>query len=625
MELYKIIATCTNYAGAGNPRTLSYIPENFKGVKIAQKFSWINPIGYTPKFSIETMRAISTDKIWLDAIFDLYGTFAVVNFAIYKLNATASDYTLISTFTIDFESYVKSDYYSEFALKSISCIDIYNETKSTIKDFTGAASLAIPDTQEYINYVSVEKTTGGLNEDNTAYLCLIGNKTSKFYNDDMALGDEDEKILYQFYRDPSTANLTFSANGLLSVYISGGTVSPVVSIGIYKNDYSTLVLAITATATVESYGVSLDIQMPKTQIEDFAFADEDFFFIGVIVEEAGAEITDVLGDFSAELYVTTELNANKYDKKLYYLTAESILNSVFNDQATIETELKSIGVTSGQSILSRLNYISLMPKDFLTDFCLATGAIVNFKNDGTVDISRMSTYFTNLLDIANAIEVTNFKNVEISADTELNFSGVSVGMEVKEYDVYTYLNDWNKILTFIQSGRVVSEKLSLELSKFRVDFSGMLDLMNVLNSTDKSSDLFLFDPAFTPRSTNEGFIYDRYTPRDILENWRKFLEFCFYNYGQDALTFLSSSGSDFNLEIEPGVKQFDVFGLAGDITKILPLKINFDCLIGDTDFTESILKINYKGEDLFIFVTEAQTTDNLDEQKIKGNLIYFPS
>jgi hypothetical protein len=65
--------------------------------------------------------------------------------------------------------------------------------------------------------------------------------------------------------------------------------------------------------------------------------------------------------------------------------------------------------------------------------------------------------------------------------------------------------------------------------------------------------------------------------------------------------------------------------LSGTNPKILPLTAELTCLITDTDFTSKILNVVYEGEEIYIFVTEAQTTDNLDEQKIKGNLIQFPS
>jgi hypothetical protein len=202
-------------------------------------------------------------------------------------------------------------------------------------------------------------------------------------------------------------------------------------------------------------------------------------------------------------------------------------------------------------------------------------------------------------------------------------------MEKKDYEVFTYHHDWNKILTFNQIGREASENLNLTLTKFRVDYSGILDFITRIFIDDKTTDLFLFDSTFSPRSSTDGFIYDRFLPRDILSKWRTFLSFIFYNFGKDTLTFSSSSGDDFNLELDPGYNQFDDFIFNGDAPigntpKILPLKISFSCLINAVEFSKSILKINYQGQDLYIFVTEAETTDRLDEQKIKGNLIYFP-
>ena len=59
MELYKIIATIVN---TSTTFQLAYLPENFEGIKINQKFSFVNPIGFNPEFSVDTMRIISTDK-----------------------------------------------------------------------------------------------------------------------------------------------------------------------------------------------------------------------------------------------------------------------------------------------------------------------------------------------------------------------------------------------------------------------------------------------------------------------------------------------------------------------------------------------------------------------------------
>jgi len=626
MELYKIISACSN---SSTSHTLSWIPENFEGIKIMQKFSWINPMGYTPTFSVETMRIISDDKVFIDALFDLYGLGCVVKFSIYKLNDEADGYVLKSEFNIDFESYQKFDYYSEFALKSISCIDQYNEQKSTSKNFTGAVQLAIPTTQKFINYISVKKSTGEVSGDNTGFLNLEENEDSKIFNIDSALVVEDKNI-YEFNEvTPGLTDIKISAKGLLYVNFGTTGVSPTAKtyVKLYKNDYSNPIVTLGEIEGLSSGGSIIVTDTEWIKVTDIAYEQGDTFFIGVELDDVSVGLTEITGDFSVEMYLKTALGFNIYNQKIYYLTAETILNEVFNDQITIETGLDAIGITSAQSILRRLDYISMIPKDFLTDFCAANGAMVNFKNDGTVEMAKISTYFADLLDIANAIEIVDFQNVEIGYDTALNFASISVGMEQKKYDVLTYFNDWNKILTFNQAGRAASENYNLTLTKFRSDFSGIIDFLTKASktSTNTSTDLFIFDPSFTRRSTNEGFIYDQFTPRDFMDNWRTFLNFVFYNFGFDILTMSSNSGDDFNLEIEPGYNQFDNFTLSGSDPKILPLKISFTCLIEDTDFTQNILKINYQGDDLFIFVTEAETTDNLKEQKIKGNLISFPS
>jgi len=627
MELYQIIATCDNYEGEGNPRTFDRTPENFKGVKITQKFNWINPIGYTPTFAVDTMKIILADKAWLDAIFDLYGLESIVDIAIYKLNSTATAYELKSTFAVDFESYEKQDHFSEFSLKSISCIDDYNQTKSTARNFTGATELSLPTTQNFINYVSVKKLLGVVNEDHTGYLELTENETSKVYNDDTAIDDIYEKMAYQFDRgEAGAADLAYRSSGNLLVSFSSAPSGVDIYVKLYKNDYSNPVATIaTAPLTALSTSETIEFDVKKVVIRDFAYDDLNFLFVGVELSNTGMTITDISGEFSLEMYVRTEIEANQYDRSIYYLTAEAILDEIFNDQATIEASLKTIGVTSAQSIMKKLSYMTLTPKDFLTDFCAAAGAIVNFKNDGTVEIAKISTYFTALLNVASAETITDFKNVVIGYDETLNFASVSTGMEAKKYDVMTYFNDWNKIMTFKQADREASENLNLTLTKFRSDFSGILDFVNKMSatSTDSSTDLFLFDPSFTGQSSVDGTIYDIFKPRDILTNWSQFLEFCFYNFSKDTLVVSSADNDDFNLQQE-GFGQLDDYVFSTDNAKILPLKIEFSCLITDTDFTEKILKITHNSVDLYIFVTEAQTTDNLEEQKIKGNLIYFP-
>lgn len=627
MNLYKITATCTNYTGAGNPRTLSFIPENFKGVKIAQKFSFQNPMGYTPTFSVETMRAISDDKTWIDAIFDAYGLQSVVTFDIYKLNQAATDYILHSTFQIDFESYEISDFYSEFALKSISCIDDYNKIKSSPRTFSGALSIEIPSTQNFINYVSLKKKDqgGAVNDNHTGYLEFEENEDPITNNKDSALFD-DLSAVYQFNRaDSGVTDIVVQGSGSLLVNYTFN-VPTVVRVKLYRNDYSDPILELGSTTINYGTGIYVNFDTQKVKLYDFTFDDGDYLFVGVECDDTGTILTGIFGDASIELYVPTEVNANRFGREAKYITSETVLNNIFNNNAIIEDGLKNVGITSAQAIVKRLTDISFTPKDFITDFCLAAGAVVNFKNTGTVAIEKMDTFFDTLLNKGNAIEITDFKDVSIGYDTTLNFSSVSVGMQSKEYDTITYFNNWNKVVTFNQPGRNASESLNLALQKFRCDYSGILDFINKMSrtSTDSSSDLFLFDTQLTQRSTSEGFIYDRFTPRDMLEKWRKFMSFCFLNYGFNFLSYYSDDSDGFNLQIEPGVNQFDDFTFIENEARLLPIKINLTILSDQVDFSEKILKITRNGEEIYIFVTEAITTDKLEEQKIKGNIIYFP-
>jgi len=148
MELYKIIARCTNNS---TEITLDWEPENFKGIKITQKFSWQNPVGYTPTFSLETMKIIGAESTFIENIFDIYGLQSIVYFDIYKLNSTATDYTEKGTFRVDFESYIIKEFYTEFALIAVTCLSDYDKIKNTTRNFTGATMLTLPTTQNYIN------------------------------------------------------------------------------------------------------------------------------------------------------------------------------------------------------------------------------------------------------------------------------------------------------------------------------------------------------------------------------------------------------------------------------------------------------------------------------------------
>jgi hypothetical protein len=57
--------------------------------------------------------------------------------------------------------------------------------------------------------------------------------------------------------------------------------------------------------------------------------------------------------------------------------------------------------------------------------------------------------------------------------------------------------------------------------------------------------------------------------------------------------------------------------------RILPIEYDLTCLIDSIDYTEKILKINNNGDIVYLFVIDAETTDKLSEQKIKGLKIQF--
>lgn len=184
--------------------------------------------------------------------------------------------------------------------------------------------------------------------------------------------------------------------------------------------------------------------------------------------------------------------------------------------------------------------------------------------------------------------------------------------------------DWNKVLTFNQSGRNASENLDLTLSKLRADFSGILDSYVKRSQQKKSAgkDNFLFNPLFhVVWIDDEVYYYDEFNPRYILNNWTKFLSFGFQNFGLNTLTISSNGGTADNLNIY-GVNQMDDF-IMSQTPRLLPIQFDFTCNIDDIDFQESILKINHNGEDVYLFVFNAETTDRFSEQKISGLKIQF--
>ena len=631
MELYKISGYCSN---DNTTHVFAHEPENFQGVVMAQKFNWQNPIGYSSTASLETIKALLEDRTWIVNLFDTYGLQTDITLTISKLNSTATAYVDNAiTFKIDFESYSKNSTDAEFPLKAVSCIDEYDKLKNTARNFTGVSMLSLPTTQKYINYLSLKKDEGIVSGDpetlgdfpvqiNQGFLTMSQNGTSKVYNDDTALFN-DPKNVYEFNRVDGTVDIVLKGSGSLLIGFNWSGSSMDIAVKLYRTTYDNPIFTLaTKTVNIGAF-TTIEIDAEKTKLTGVSYEDGDFLFVGIESTASNCTFTSITGGFSLDMWVSTEKTANEFSKKVPYLTAEAILNVIFNNQITIENGLKGLGVTSSLSIANKLDYISLIPKDFITDFCLATGSMINFKPDGTVELSKIGTFFPALLQKANAISIDNFKNLKITYDTSLNFASVSVGMEKKDNEVFTYFDDWNKPLTFNQSGRVASENLNLILTKYRVDYSGILNCVSKTGQ-DSANDIYIFDPTFTSRTASAGTIYDYCTPRDILENWRKFLEICFYNYNLDTLELSANGGDDYNLQIA-GVNQFDDFVFSGTNPRITPIKAELTGILNAQDYSEKLITINDGTTDLYIFVTEVKTGDNLSEQKITGNLIYFAS
>ena len=613
MELYKLIATINN---TSTPFTFEWLPENFDGVKIIQSFSFINPLGYTPKFSVETMRTINEDKWIIDDVFDAYGLESDVEIEIQKLKADATGYEFLANFAIDFESYEKFDFYSEFALKSISTIDFYNKIKNTEMQFNLDRDVKIPNTQKYINYVSLLYTQF---IDSNTFL-FEENNQSKIFNSDTALLSaflNPNSVIYTVgTKDVPSSDLhllmSFNLNLLFPSSVTnldivlvkntplGEDVIKYIFIGTVVSGEPVIVndtFDINAGACVG--GESFSIKTVQS-----VSIESGFFFVDIKRE------TNVL-------IVDSEFEYFKY------VSPVTILQSFF-DSITFGYPPFDYGITSANQIFKQNDFVNLKPKDFLSDYCLALGLMMNFKLDGSVYIDYMTSIFNSLLNTANAIEITDFKDVSIKHNTSLNFAGVSVGQEISDYEIYSYLIDWNKVLSFTQLNRNASENLDLTLQKLRGDFSGILDYFYKKSKQQKttSKDNFIFNIIFNPIEGTTGLtMYDYFTPRDILNNWTKFLSFCFQNFSKDTLTISSNGGTVDNLNIS-GVNQMDDF-VIDSTPRLLPIEYNLTGLIDNVDFSESIIKINHEGTDVYLFVFEAETTDKLTEQTIKGLKIQF--
>ena len=628
MELYKLIATINN---TSTTSTFDFLPENFEGMKISQKFSFQNPIGYTPKFSVDTMRIIKGDKIAIDAIFDEFGLESDVQIEIKKLKAVGFGYDSLSTFAIDFESYEKFDNYSEFALKSISVFDTYNKIKNTEIQIPLTESATLPATQKYINYVSLRMDSFFTFGSNLHAMTFVENNTSKIYNDDTSLMDVvigsttlQNAAIYTFSEATADSQLKLKLSGVLHfdmAFSSSHTITAQVKLYKVSSGSQSVIASIYEHEYVPgSYDAEINIS--EIDLGGATFADGDSIVIIATYFRTwvGAVTFNVSGSFFADLKVnTTKLLFSDNSNIINHKPITDVLTTIFGESTGL---ISDYSLTSANHLTLLESSAIIKPKDFLSEICASIGLVVNFKNDNSVKIEQIKDYFDLLLDIDNAIEV-DAQDVSVKFSNLFNYVSVTAGQEAKEYDVYTYPIDWNKPLTFSQENRNASENISFSPSKYRVDFSGILDayLKRSQQKGTSSKDNFIFNPAFAYRSAGDLKIYDWLTPRDIITHQKKFLSFAFQNFGKNRLIISSNGGTSDNLEIGVTGQMDDV--VFAEIPRLLPIEYNFTCLLDSVDFSESILKINHNGEDVYLFVFEAETTDKLSEQKIKALKIQF--
>ena len=620
MELYELRATINNTA---ETFTFEHIPENFEGVQISQKFSFINPMGYTPKFSVETMRAVLGDKTKLDEVFFNYGLQSDVEIEIWELNDSGIGYTYKSAFAVDFESYLVEDVYSEFALKSISVIDKYNEVKNTEMQFSlplrsnvNGSRAYLPNSQSFMNSVSV-KNKGYFDDGaNNKVLRFEKNNESKIYNDDTALFTNDITV-YRMGVNGFSSDIVIRAQIEIEVFAASNF--DYVFVSIIKNHNGQL----TSHNLTQYFGemASSHVVSGVFEITIPAVGQANTFLNVYVTTPPSAAITDIRGNIFMDLFKTTGVKIIGEKQYIKFNRLPFILEELFGENVS-GANLSSVNFTSANCIMGMGDFAIAKPKEILSDAAKMLGLAVNFKLNGSVDIRYISDYFDILLNASNAINVIDYKDLTVKYSNEINFKSVNAGTEQSEYDLYTYLIDWNKTLSFSQNRKNASEVLDLAPSKLRSDFSGIIDYFykKTLNTNKASKDLFLYN--FETKVSDSGaIVYDAFTPRDILQNWRKFLSFCFQNFGQDTLTVSSNGGTNDNLSIS-GVAQMDDLVL-NETPRLLPIEYNFTALIDDIDFSEHILKINHNEQDVYLFVIEATTTDTLSEQQIRGLKIQF--
>ena len=605
---------------------LLYLPENFEGMKINQKFSFVNPIGFTPKFSVDTMRIILEDKTKIDAIFDDHGLESDVTIEIQKLKAVGFGYDSLSNFAIDFESYEKFDEYSEFALKSISAIDAYNRIKSSEVQIA-------TDNTDLFSYDKIYTNRVSMMSINTVVDAPYKNIIYEFQqfgdyvmnNLDTALYPNPDRI-YSFGELTETANAVEFTNSSGEIYLTTDGNMASAKIAICSNNIFTPILTVVENLSINSNATTLEIPESFTIPARIYGRGEFLVFAIIVTNEYGHTITTMEATPYVSFTITKKTDSfviplSKYIKNI---SVNSIFDFIFGSSVTSSLASK-YALTCENTVLTDFGYINFKPSEFLADICKAFGLVVNFKNDSSVKIETINSFFASLFEVISGVktkahEVTQFRDVSVKASNSLLKTSIIVGSEPIKYTNYTFLTDWTKKLAF-DSGRLVGDVLDLSVSTLRLDFSGIIQVLSkgVISEAKKN---YLIDNTYTTRTTSDGEeIYDYFTPRDIAENWRKYLSFAFQNFGKDTLTLSSNGGTSANLQID-GVNQFDDIVL-NETPRLLPIEYNFTCLIDSVDFSEKILKINHNGTDVYLFVFEAETTDNLSEQKIKALKIQF--
>jgi len=588
-------------------------------VKIAQSFSFVNPIGYTPKFTIDTMRVVIADKTFLDTIFATYGLESNVILQIQKLNAGGTGYEDIYTFNfaVDFESYEVFDVYSEFALKSISVIDDYNKIKNTNIDFNLPTSTNLNFASNMTNSISLKKYAQIIDiVDLSIILKFVKDGDYSIYNSDTAILGDDSYI-YQFGASTTIAKtIRFNAVGSMSVSVVGGKMESA-KLVVCKNNTSNIIYTVVENLSINDFVTRLIIPTSFSITAQNYLSGDNLFFAVLLTEPGAPDITSISINykFSFGLKKETEIPFLFGTQIIKSVPINTIFNTIFNNNLSLSIPT-NVAVLSGNSLIGKSNSISIKPSVFISDICKVLGLILNYKLDGSVLITGIATYFNTLLQASNTVEVFDFKDLSIKSNSDLSFSAVNVGSKSIKYDIDFYEKDWNKVLSFSQE-RNANEAIDLELAKYRVDFLGIVESLRQKNSSKNIPDLFFINSLLTYRTATSGeLIYDIVTPRDVLINWIKFLSFAFQNYSKNTLTISSDGGTPDNLQAF-GFNQMDDV-ILNETPRLLPIEYNFTALIDNVDFSENILKITHNSEIIYIFVLEAETTDKLTEQKIRG-------